>query len=254
MFKEALTELAGQAVKAAGPQVREIDPTKTFAVIGPDGKTELIGNQTPWRRHRARDLETIAAFADRFEGSSIWYAREGIACLIDDSSRRERVILDMDWSDEINKLIELEENYPMLSQRDLLYMLRTVFTPNSLPKFPKLIDTLRQVKFEAGAVGEGNIQRGKSSVGKSMTAAASFVAEVPEQVTLTVPIFNNSFARKTYDVICALEIFEAEQKLQLFPLPGMVEGAFAAAEADLCKSILDLLGSDTKTPVYFGVP
>ena len=45
-----------------------------------------------------------------------------------------------------------------------------------------------------------------------------------------------------------------EQKLQLFPLPGEVEKVFASAESRLCLSIFDLLGKDSKTPVYYGQP
>ena len=70
---------------------------------------------------------------------------------------------------------------------------------------------------------------------------------------VNVPLFDNSFMFKGYDINCALEIYEAEQRFQLFPLPGHVERAFAAAEADLCESLRDLLG-ELKTPVYYGQP
>jgi hypothetical protein len=263
MLKEFVEALAKQAIEAAAPQIKETDPTKTYAVRNPTtGLVDFIGGRVPWRKHKAQDLETVVAFAERFEtaaatgtsiGATIWYNRDKIVCLTNDAERFDRVTVDMLKSKQILSLVELDAKRPLMPQRDFLFMLRTVFTPNAFPIAPKLIDMLRQVKFEAGAKSEGNIQRGKTSVGKEVTAAATFLDAVPEQVTLSVPVFDNSFMPKSYDVICALEIYEQEQRLQLFPLPGEIESAFAHAEADLCKSLRDLLGKTT-VPVYYGCP
>ena len=253
MLKEALQEITGAAVKAAGPQAKEIDATKTYAILEPDGTVGFIGDRVPYRQHKAADLETIAAFADLFEKAAIWVSRSGIVLLTDNDDRRDRVSIDMIHSAEILKLHDLLKA-PLLDQRATLFMLRTVFTQDALPQFPKLIEVLRAVKFTAGASAEGNVQRGKSSVGKSVTAEATFLDQVPEQITLSVPIFANAFATQRHDVRCALEIYEAEMKLQLFPLPGEVEGACAAAEAYLCGAIRDLLGKGSLIPVFYGSP
>lgn len=254
MLKELIDALAKQAVAAAGPQVKETDPTKYYTVLDPNGSVRIVDGKPPWRKHKASDLETLAAFSDRFGKSSIWYSRHGIRLLIDDTDRRECVSVEMLWSDQIRQLMDLEKSKPLIGHRPLLLMLRTVFTQSAFGTAPQLIETLRKVTFEANAKAEGNVQRGKSSVGKELNAAASFLGEVPEQVTLSVPIFHNSFARKPQDVICALEIFEVEQQFKLFPLPGEVEKAFAAAESVICQSILDLACKDSNGQVYYGVP
>lgn len=49
-------------------------------------------------------------------------------------------------------------------------------------------------------------------------------------------------------------IGESEARLQLFPLPGEVEAAYAKAEMSLCGEIRDLLGDESKVPVYYGAP
>lgn len=266
MLKEFLETLAKQAVAAAGPQHKEIDPTKKYVVHDQaSGQTTFIGGEVPWRKHKAQDLETIAAFADRFQGTgtetnasngaSIWCSRSNVILLTDDSDRRERVTVEMIPSDQIVALANLDDKKPMQAQRDILFMLRTVFTENALTKFPQLISMLRKVNFTAGSQAEADIQRGKASLGKSVTAEAKFAGgDIPEQISLNVPVFDNNFARRTYDVICALEIYEAEQKFQLFPLPGEVEKAYAQAEAALASDILALLGKDSPVPVYYGTP
>src|ERR1019366_440856 len=125
---------------------------------------------------------------------------------------------------------------------------------SAFPTMPTIVDCIRVIKWEASSASDGNIQRGKTSVGKAATAAATGLESVPEQVTLSVPIFDNSFMPKPYDVRCALEIFEDTARLQLFPLPGEIEKAYARAEADLCQSLHDLLGAESKVPVYLGTP
>jgi len=255
MLKEFIESIAKQAVAAAGPQLREVSPRSvSYAVKKDDGSVEIIDAQPTFRGHTAEDLETVVAFAHRFDSASIWYSREEIVCLIDDDDRRDSVRIAMIRSDQILKLETLDDMKPHITHRDLLMMLRTVFTPASLAKAPKLIDTLRQVKFQAGQVADANIQRGKSSVGKSIATEATFIDTLPETVTLSVPIFDNAFARRPQDVVCALEVHEAEQNFQLFPLPGEVEKAFALAEADIAAAIREMLGADNLTPVYHGAP
>ncbi len=260
MLKEMIEALAAQAINAAKPQYTEIDPTKMYAVRKPDGTIEFIGNRHPWRKHKAKDLETIVAFAERFDSDppvdwapAIWYSRHAVTCLIDDDDVRQFISVEMLWSEQIAKMIELGQSKPMLSQFDLLYMFRTVFKPESLTKNTGLIESLRKMTFSSGSKADVEIGRGKSSVGKSIAVEVTGQTAIPEQVTISVPVFNNAFARRSHDVLCALEIFENDGKFKLFPLPGEVELAFAEAEANISASLRDLLGT-TDVPVYYGQP
>jgi len=255
MLKEFIESISALALNGNRPQLVEADETKTYAIRLPDGKIDFVGNQAADRNHQASDLPTIAAFADKFKKASVWYSRSNVTLLTDDDERKDRVVTKLDFSVQAKRLIDLEKGKPLMSQRDFLFMLRTVFTASSFASASKLVEIISNVVFTAGQQAEGIIQRGRSSVGKAAQAEAKFSGgDVPHQVTLSVPLFDNAFLRKTYDVICAVEIYEQEQKFQIFPLPGEVESAFAAAEADLCQQILDLLGKSTATPVYFGVP
>lgn len=255
MLSEFLNNICDRAVAGSKPQMVEADPTKTYASKEPDGKIVFFGGRTPYRNHQAQDLETIAAFAERFAPDpSIWYSREGITLFVNDDERNDRVLVELLHTDQIHLLRKWETTKPKLTQREFLLHLRTVLTPAAFPSDPTLIDNLRKVKWESGAKAEGEIQRGRSSIGKAVAAEATFLAHIPETVTVSVPIFANSFSPRSYPVTCALEIYEDSQQLQMFPLPGQVERAYSAAEADLCKSILDLLGEDSEVPVYFGVP
>src|SRR5689334_5949537 len=108
MLQEIIETLAKQAIDASAPQLVEKDPTKTYAVRKPDGTVDFVGTRVPWRRHQARDLETIVSFAERFQGdgkadvrSAIWYSREKIVLLTDDTNRFDTVSVQMLWSQQI---------------------------------------------------------------------------------------------------------------------------------------------------------
>jgi hypothetical protein len=118
-----------------------------------------------------------------------------------------------------------------------------------------LIDILRVGKYRASIDGTQEIGKGKSSVGKAINAEMIFAEALPEYLVLDVSIFENAFmAVKSYTVQCVLEPMEDVQKLQVAPLPGEIEAAFAKAEADMLGGLMDLLGQDAKTPVYYGTP
>ncbi len=254
MLAELLEKLSEQAVGAAAPQIQESDPTKMYAVRKPDGTVDFIGGRVPWRKHKAQDLETIAAFAEDHSDAAIWYSRDNVIILTDDGDRRDRVTVEMLKTKQVLALLELDAKRPKYGQREFLFFIRTVLTKGAFPTNPSLIDSLRVVNFEAQEKAEGNLQRGKISVGKSLNAAVAGLDAVPEFLVVEIPLFDNPFLTDTFPIECALEIYEDEKKFQLFPLPGEVEAAFCSAEAKLSKNIRDLLGTESKVPVYYGKP
>jgi hypothetical protein len=251
---KAFEFLAKQAVAAAEPQVAEFDPTKCHVVRMPDGAVHFRPGVPPWRKHSAFDLETIAAFADRFktDGPAIWVNRNGVVCLVNDSDRRERVEMKLSFSKQIQQLQTLEAKQ-MLDQRGLIFMLRTVFR-GCLGRAPELIDVLRQVRFTVGSEGEQNIGKGKSSMGKTVRAEMTGVQNIPEYVTVSVPIFDNgSLVMFTADVECVLEVLEQTQNFQFFPVPGRIEVAINQAETQLGETVVSLLEGES-FPIYRGQP
>lgn len=254
MLKEFLEAVSSQAVRAATPQMTAVDPTKDYAAMRPDGSVAIMPGQPSSRDHLAYDLDTIVDFALRGPGGAIWHSRNAVVLLVDDADRRDRVTLQIRWSKQIKKLIDLEQHQPLMDQRSFLFMLRTVFTPSAFPTAPKLIASIEAVKFEAGAKVESVIQRGKSSVGKELSAAATFLDAVPEQVDVSVPVYENAGLQYAVNVRCALELYPAEQRFQLFPTPGAVEEAFGQSEAMVLDRLRNKLGDTPETSLYYGDP
>ncbi len=253
MLKEFVEAIGSLAVQSVTPRVADYDPYKPCAYYQ-DGVINFLNGDPKPRNHVAYDLGAIINFADRSDTSAIWYSRKAVVCIVDDDDRRDVVTLKMLLSEEILKLISLQQSKPAFDQRSFLTLMRTVFTPASLPNHPSLIGDLRVVKFDAAQSANTDIGRGKSSVGKSAMAVVEGWDKLPEVVSLSVPVFHNPLFQTRSTVQCALEVNEQEQRFQLFPLPGKVEQAIVEAEGILGNLIIEGGGSELSGRIHYGEP
>lgn len=255
-LEAALEWIGKQAVAASMPKPVVFDDTKCHAVFKQNGEFEVIPGVRPWRDHHALDLATIVAFAKRFKTDkpSIWYHRSGVVCLVNDSDRREKVSFALSYSPQLVELQNLEKKQA-IDQRAIIMLLRTTFK-NCLSRCPKLIDTLRSIKWGVAKDGQSDIGRGKSSIGQSLRAELTGIEAIPEYVTLSVPIFaNGSLAFIQSDVECVIEPLEQNQSFQLFPVPGALELAIANAEGLIEQAVKgSFAAKDDSIPVYYGTP
>jgi hypothetical protein len=96
------------------------------------------------------------------------------------------------------------------------------------------------------------VQRGKSSIGKTIQQQIEGLGEIPEYVTLTVPFWANRVLVYV-DVECSLDPDEATQTFKLVPLPGKVERATEMALDALHDAIVASFGKDEPPfPIYRG--
>jgi hypothetical protein len=208
------------------------------------------------RAHKATALETViakAAETPHDEKVELWVSRDGITLLLNDD-RRDTVRYALGLSDQIKTLDELARKN--VSQKDLIFLLRTTFR-DSLGLAGDLVAILRNVKFKVEEAGGSEIQHGKSSIGKSLSAEINGTKTLPEYVTLTVPVFAQAGVQQIrMPVECALEPDAATQTFRLAALPGAIERAVGDGERKL-KVILEEGLAEAKTehvPVFIGTP
>lgn len=247
MLTDLAKWLADQAVMATAPQIVPVDVNKDYLIMK-DGKATLIDAQPRRRDHKARDLGAIKSFAEQYQTGSVWYSRSGVVFLFDDGDRRDRVTLPLCLSPQVSTLLELESSRRAMDQRLLILLLRTMFKDCLMDS--NLIDVLRQVDWKKGEQGEQVIQRGKSSLGKSIAAEMNTQAPLPEYVALSVPIFASGFPGIRSIVEMALEPNEQTATFQFFPLPGQIEEAVARGEGALGS----MLNESVSIPVRYGEP
>jgi hypothetical protein len=112
-----------------------------------------------------------------------------------------------------------------------------------------LIDIVRKVKLKQLADQEVEIQQTKVSLGKSIISELTGANTLPDEVSVTLPVFDN-FSPSHKTIRLALEVEPSAGKFQLIPFPGQIEQAYQEIETDLGAMLRD--GLKDVAAVHFG--
>lgn len=251
-FVEAIREMAVEGcTESKTPVMVPVNPRTAYATLEGDKVVINEAEREPARCHKSIDLETITAFAVRFkETAAIWYSRFAVIVLTDDADREDSVRLNLQFSDQYRKLMDLAKSQAKMSQRDTILMLRSTFKDGLLNN-ADLVKQLRSVKVQSS--GGAELQRGKSSEGRQIAAQIGSEYEPPEYLSLSIPVFLDQIGTGLQTVQCVFEVDENGPAFQLFPLPAELEKAAVEAERMIQANIIKLLGKE-KVPVYYGTP
>lgn len=264
---EALVKLGMN--QAASVVKCDDEPEGLYYIRNQDGTLKLVESAPEPRSHTASDLTAIIAKAkeerglflagigdgDELDhgGPEVWFSRSNVTLFLSGNDRRETVKLPLVLSEPLARLIQFAQSKPALSQSDFVRELRVTFR-DCLGQAGNLLPVLRQVKFKASVGTDTTLGHGNVSIGKSLDAQVTGSGDIPETVTLSVPVFSASaFKIVRANVLCALEPNAATATFQLIPFPGQIEDAIAHGE----KVIGTILREELTKPgvgVYYGNP
>ncbi len=258
MLKEFFDAIGQQAVKAAVPfHVQPLnEPAYFYYLRTADGTLERHEAKPSPRAHKTLDIASLVRFGaalDTGESSPVlWYSRVGLVLIVDDATRRDRVSMSLEFSPQMLLLQSLERETKWYTQAQFLSLLR-VKLGACLINHPALIPSLRKIKFRTSSEGGSEIVQAKASVGKSLSAELSGAEPIPEEVTLSVSIFNG---RAEYsEIVCSLDVDPEKVTFSLTPLAGAVEDAIREGESQLRNVIAsEMDGAQLDVPVYYGTP
>lgn len=214
----------------------------------PDGEIKEYDRKADDRRHEAFSVETLASLAESVSIPSCWYSRDGVTLFFDDEERFDSARLSLSYSPQMVKFQELEAKQQPIPQRDLIHLLRTTFKDCGPVD---LVKSIRQINWDVRELGHSAVERGKASIGKSITQEVSGLVALPEYVTFSVPVFASKI-KSIQPVVCLLDPDEQSKGFKLVPLPGKVEEAITAAETDILVDLKNNLPDNV--PIYYGRP
>lgn len=255
MFQEAIQYVVDEARKSAEVKIIQplAEPENVYYLQAPGGALNKVTAAPPLRRHVALDLTAVAEFAESHSGTAeVWFSREKVVCVLDRSDARESVTLALEFSPQLRELQRLEQNPRAMDQRSAVYLLRTTFR-RCLGRAGDLLNVLRAVRFNAQSAGEGVVQHGKSSIGKTLAQEITGAGNLPEYVVLEVPVFTNASLAAPFPVECALEPDAATQTFKIVPLPNEIERAVSDGERLIAQTLAASLGG-VEVPAHYGKP
>lgn len=263
MLLEALKYLADLGQKASAPHRVDVkDPRRAHFVVG--GQVLDLDLPAPPRDHHAGSLSEVVALANRFAGSPsarpvVWYDAAAVVLVIDDATgegldghRVEKATLRLEPSDVFSRLVALRERprEAWFDQKAFIRLLR-IELAGALPPVA-LLNTVRKVRFENGVTTTSEKRSQRESLGREITSQVSADAELPEEVTLNVPVYKTPGESERYPLRCTVEVEPGDGTFRLLPLPDEVERVrFMAID-----SVGDRLahGLTETVPHYFGKP
>lgn len=246
----AITEIeriVGEARKSTiltAPQ----EPEGMYYLVGPDGKADLRTSKPDWLDAKLATPAELRRFiaGDEVDTSREVYLDESKVIYVQDVNDR-RDLASCDLIQTPQYLWLTKQAGIALTQQELIRVLRITLR-GCLPSDSTLLALIRNLKFQASQDGGVNIQHGRESLGKKIAAEVNADHEIPEEIPLMVPVFENfPFAHR---VVCAIEILATDQKFKLTPYPLETRKAMDAA----LDAIEDLMGDDGMPPVYRGQP
>jgi hypothetical protein len=234
-----LPELSGDGRRAF---VQQGDTIKDYT-IPPSARSHVV--------HRLDDLIAYALRADNPK-PVVWHGVTGVVLLPDDADRRDRVEFPLAYSERYMCLAKLAAEPQPLSQSQFIRLLRLELGLDSL-----VVKQFRRIDWQNGGEGSTEIQHGNARVAKSIIAKVQGIDELPDELNVQVPVYQQTCERQTYVVKCAVEIDTVNQQLQLVPFPDELERVIDLAQAsihDRLIAALDGMDGQKTIPVYYGEP
>ena len=221
----------------------------------PDGPIVTFNVPPEPRTHAVDDLETLAALATAADidavidghGPALWFSPAGIILVFDREDRRETASMSLHFTEPFHTLQVLDAEGDPLTQKGLIRLLRLRLGVAD----PATLDRFRRLDWTATATTKAETRHQRESLGKEITAAVQGVEEIPDTLTVTVPVYDLPGLPCPHDVRLGLEVDANEQRFTLVPMPGQLSAAIADAAAAV-RLTLARLAPDV--PLYCGRP
>jgi len=259
---DAVTQVAELATRAAGLTLHEIEGDPTRVVLAQDGSHEEIHLPPPPRCHEVTNVVDLVAAADRYAAGSIWIDDQRITAILidehDDLDRRsgdDRVVMPLVAAAPYLSLRALGEGMEF-QQRAMARWLKFDMADCLDDSFNDLPRRIACMKFERTESGERRIAQGEDSLGKTVHAVArSAEGDLPEIITVTIPVFANHGETGKWTARLSLDVRPETGTMYVAPLPGELDRIHSLALAAIKKELGGMLAKTKKcsdVPVFVG--
>lgn len=256
MIAEGIKAIANLASEASAPVTVLEDHAKKSVVI--NGLLTDVDKDTPPRSHRVYSLEDLVQLAVQYTSDDekdeppemvVWYNNNEVTLVFDNLVyRANKAVLNLKLSEAFNTVLRLEKR-PKFEQPEFIRLLRIDLARAIDPV--TLLNIVRDVRFESQRIVSGKITKNEESMGRSISSKVESV-DIPEEVTLQVPIYSNKGETDRYAIRCAVDVDPAMGTFQLYPLPDELTRVVQLAVDSIGERLNE--GLPSVVPAYYGAP
>ncbi len=263
MTAKAIKAIQKQAVLAKKPHItNSADGRSRMVVVNGEITTRPIAPLP--RNHVATSLEALIDYVataapehepprdepveDSLLAPVVWHDDNQVVAVLNDlDDRRDRVTLTLTLSRGMEAIMGLDKSRTDLPQRDLIRLLRVEIGVES-----KVVTPFRKIDWTKSSTTKVEKQIRQESMGAEVKHAASGVDELPDEITVSIPVYDVAGERKPVSIRLVLEY--GEQVILCVPRPGEVQRAFDEAQASIRERLMELTLGSRAVPVYGGRP
>jgi len=248
---ETLELIQQTAQKAQEAQVLDIpgDGRMARVKIGSEVKEYYV--QPKPRSHQVNSLQDLIHYVDGLDTEKegvkpvVWYSHDAVVLVIDDEDRRDTVTFRLKESDAFAQLRMLDSQKPALDQRSFIRLLRTRLGVDA-----GTVAQFRKLTWQNGSRTAAEVSRGGDRMGREINAQVDGIGDLPEELSIGVPVYDQQGERETYWIRCLLDYDTVGQKIEMVPAPAAIAQLIDEAQASICRRLTEAL----EIPVYYGKP
>ena len=247
--RETLELIQSTAQKAQTASMLKLPGDGRKAIVQIGGELREFDFPPDCRAHVVDTLEDLIAFAtreDSAQGAMVWYGVSAVVLILDDSDRRDRVTLPLEFSREFAALAKLEKEPVLFDQRGFVRFLRV-----TMGAAEPVIAPWRRLDWKTTIDAAGEASHVKDRLGREVTAQVQGTAALPDSILFSVPVYRTPGERQTHEVKCFVELDCANARIGLVPAPSELDLIQERALADIRRRLDEGLND---TPVYRGRP
>ena len=200
----------------------------------------------PLRKHQVHTLADLLAYAEGTPKPIVWHNGESVVLILDDNDRRDQVTFPLTYSERFRCLQQLAELKPSFDQTKFIRLLRISLGLDNVA----IVSKFRKLNWENGDKGTATSKHGDNRLSREVIARVQGVEDLPDEIRVLVPVYQQAGERQEHEVLCAVEIDEVNRQFQLLPLPDEMARVVDLHQADI-RSRID---AELNSPVYFGEP
>jgi hypothetical protein len=239
---------------------QEAQSAKILPELNTDGRTAYvqIANEireielapAP-RQHTIECLGDLIKYALAIKDLSpvVWHGDDGVVLIVKDSDRRDRVSFPLSKSARFVTLqtLAIEKNY--LTQAQFIRLLRVDLGLDNVT----VVSKFRKLQWSSGSDTDRDAQHGNERIGKTVIAKVQAVEDLPDEINIDVPVYQQPGERQEYTVKCTIEIDTINQGFQLVPKPDELQRVITLAQDQIRMRLDDNL-KGAEIPIYQGRP
>jgi len=266
LTEKAIQEIAAMESRAKKPETIHALSNERQLVAAYNG--ELVGNPRPIpaRAHTVNALCDLTAWAVRAAKTcvdgpdeqtpahtpAIYHGPEAVVLILDhDGYRCDRVTLDLPQAEVFQLLCAMafERNRAAMGQKEVVDFLRVQC------ERPDLAAPFRSLTWARTDQTAGTVQHGRESLGHGVEAEVAQATDIPEELRLTVPVYDVAGERNAYGVGVLVTLDTTAQTVRLSPSQTELRAAVDDHQADIRTRIGAVLSAEeVDLPVYYGSP